>query len=101
MTKKIFNKISGKTGEGVVDLLNDLVIKVPSAKDSHWTKDRDGFSRALIFDSFYDDHKGIVAVDNVVPITNGPSGSKDFRRYEPLVELGHLPVDDLFALFDS
>ncbi|HPW34697.1 MAG TPA: translation elongation factor 4 [Candidatus Paceibacterota bacterium] len=56
------HKISGKTGEGVKELLNDVIKRVPGPKRASETPD---VNRALIFDSFYDDHKGIVAVVRV------------------------------------
>jgi GTP-binding protein LepA len=57
------HRISGKTGLGVEKLLKDVIEHIPSPQkasisDSSFTT----ISRALIFDSFYDDHKGIVAV---------------------------------------
>jgi GTP-binding protein LepA len=53
------HRISGKTGQGVRELLDDVIKLVPPPK----LKDRDRqINRALIFDSFYDDHKGIIAV---------------------------------------
>lgn len=73
-------KVSGKTGEGVEELLREVIKEVPpprqifnsdkrQATSNHGTSDGDveismshvaGHS-ALIFDSFYDDHKGIIA----------------------------------------
>jgi len=47
---------SGKTGEGVEKILNALVSKIPPPKPGNLK-----LGRALIFDSFYDDHKGIIA----------------------------------------
>ena len=49
------HKISGKTGEGVENLLAAVIENIPSPKDNN------NNNRALIFDSFYNDHKGIVA----------------------------------------
>jgi GTP-binding protein LepA len=49
-------RISGKTGEGVPELLARIAEEVPSPAPSS-TK---GFA-GLIFDSLYDDHKGILA----------------------------------------
>ncbi|MEK7542971.1 MAG: translation elongation factor 4 [Patescibacteria group bacterium] len=50
--------VSGKTGEGTEELLREVVKKVPPPK----TKSSGaGNTRALIFDSFYDDHKGVIA----------------------------------------
>lgn len=48
--------ISGKTGDGVKKLLEDVIEKVPPPKESIET-----FGRALVFDSFFDDHKGVIA----------------------------------------
>lgn len=49
--------VSGKTGEGVSGLLAAVIEKVPPPKSGFTDKT----SRAFIFDSFYDDHKGVVA----------------------------------------
>jgi len=56
-------KISAKTGEGVEKLLEVLIMKIPSPKDSKTDK-----TQALIFDSKYDEHRGIVIF---VRIKNG------------------------------
>ncbi len=48
--------VSGKTGEGVKELLDAIIEKVPEPK-----KAESQGTRALIFDSFYDDHKGVIA----------------------------------------
>jgi GTP-binding protein LepA len=65
--------VSGKTGEGVMELLDEVIRRVPapegphrlfekntSTEDSGFSK-MNGGGRALIFDSFYDDHKGVMA----------------------------------------
>ena len=54
---------SGKTGAGVEELLETIIKKVPSphrhgSADQHLSA---SLGRALIFDSFYDDHKGVIA----------------------------------------
>jgi GTP-binding protein LepA len=51
-------KISGKTGEGVLELLEAVIERVPPPKV---LEDGSDLPRALIFDSIYDDHKGILA----------------------------------------
>lgn len=51
---------SGKTGEGVAELLNAVVQKIPAPKD-----EGDDL-RALIFDFQYSDHRGIVLFVRVV-----------------------------------
>jgi GTP-binding protein LepA len=54
-------RISGKTGEGVVDVLEELVQKVPPPAG-----DPDAAPRALIFDSEFDQYRGVVAYVRVV-----------------------------------
>lgn len=54
--------VSGKTGEGVPELIRTIIEKIPppsGLSDDFLLKG--GKARALIFDSFYDEHKGIVA----------------------------------------
>jgi GTP-binding protein LepA len=54
-------RISGKTGEGVDAVLNRLVQTVPPPDG-----DRDAPARALIFDSEFDQYRGVVAYIRVV-----------------------------------
>ena len=61
-------RVSAKTGEGVKELLEAVVKLVPGPKAAHGTPAghtatvaQDNISKALIFDSMYDDHKGIIA----------------------------------------
>ncbi|OGY21295.1 MAG: elongation factor 4 [Candidatus Woykebacteria bacterium GWB1_45_5] len=49
-------KVSAKTGEGVKELLNDLVRKIPVPKG-----DLEKPLKALVFDSSYDSFKGVIA----------------------------------------
>ncbi|MBN2016008.1 elongation factor 4 [Candidatus Dojkabacteria bacterium] len=53
---------SGKTGEGVELLLNTIVEKVPPPK----LDKKDEETKLLIFDSFFHEHKGVVALVKVV-----------------------------------
>ena len=48
--------VSGKTGEGVLELLDAIIEKIPSPEG-----DSEAQARALIFDSFYDDYRGVMA----------------------------------------
>ncbi|MFZ5365306.1 MAG: translation elongation factor 4 [Patescibacteria group bacterium] len=61
--------VSGKTGQGVSELLNRIIEKVPAPKG-----DRAAKLQALIFDSFYDEYKGVVAY---VRIMNGKVSKND------------------------
>ena len=54
-------KISGKTGEGVAEVLEELVARVPPPQG-----DPDGPPRALIFDSEFDQYRGVIADIRVV-----------------------------------
>lgn len=53
--------VSGKTGEGVPELLNAIVERIPAP-----TGKPQAAARAVIFDSAYDDYKGVVAYVRVV-----------------------------------
>lgn len=64
-------KISAKTGEGVRELLDEVVKKIPSPQSTKPKQNTDSRLqstnlRALIFDSIYDDYKGVVAYVRVV-----------------------------------
>ena len=54
-------KVSAKTGEGVEELLNELVRQVPAP-----VGDADAPARAMIFDSVYDTYRGVVTYVRVV-----------------------------------
>ncbi len=54
-------RISAKTGDGVTDLLEAIVERVPSPEG-----DSDAAARALIFDSEFDQYRGVVAYIRVV-----------------------------------
>ncbi|HZQ31658.1 MAG TPA: translation elongation factor 4 [Mycobacterium sp.] len=54
-------RVSGKTGEGVTELLDEVVRQVPPP-----TGDPDAPTRAMIFDSVYDTYRGVVTYVRVV-----------------------------------
>ncbi len=78
---------SGKTVEGVKDILKNVIEKVPSPKG-----DPEGKLRALIFDSVYDSYKGVLAY---VRIFDGEIKKTDdihmkiTLKDSNVVELGH------------
>ena len=59
---------SGKTGAGVEQLLETIIEKVPPPDTRIQNREYrvEKTNRALIFDSFYDDHKGVIASVRVV-----------------------------------
>ena len=64
-------KISGKTGAGVGEVLEELVARVPPPAG-----DPEGPARALIFDSEFDQYRGVIAYIRVVDGV--------FRKGEPI-----------------
>jgi len=83
---------SGKTGEGAKELLDEIVKVIPSPKGD--TQKR---TKALIFDSYYDEHKGVMALVRMFDGKIGKKGST-FPKLrcvgtktviEP-IEIGHL-----------
>ncbi|GAA1543423.1 translation elongation factor 4 [Actinomadura kijaniata] len=54
-------RVSGKTGEGVAELLDRIVATVPAP-----VGDPDGPARALIFDSVYDTYRGVVTYVRII-----------------------------------
>ena len=91
---------SAKTGVGVDDLLKAIVDRIPAPHS-----DRQQELKALLFDSWYDDYKGVIML---IAITNGSIAKGDDivlaqngRKYEVL-ELGLMypdqtPFDTLYA----
>jgi len=54
-------RVSGKTGVGVAELLDQIVLQIPAP-----VGDADAATRALIFDSVYDTYRGVVTYVRVV-----------------------------------
>ena len=80
-------EVSGKTGEGVDNLLEEIVKKVPAPSGKS-----EAPLRALIFDSVYDEYKGVLAY---VRIVDGEISKTDKLKMlvtgkeSAVVELGH------------
>ncbi|MEI6751053.1 MAG: translation elongation factor 4 [Candidatus Saccharibacteria bacterium] len=53
--------ISAKTGQGVPEVLDKIVMSVPAPKNSSALT-----TRALIFDSYYDDYRGVILYVRIV-----------------------------------
>ena len=64
---------SGKTGEGVKELLDEIVKRIPAPKINN-----DAPTRALIFDSYFDPYKGVVAL---VRVFDGKITDKDKVKF--------------------
>ncbi len=60
-------RVSGKTGQGVEDLLDRLVSEIPAP-----TGDADAPARAMIFDSVYDTYRGVVTYVRMMDGTLSP-----------------------------
>jgi GTP-binding protein LepA len=65
--------VSGKTGEGVLELLDKLIAVVPPPTKNQFYKPEDDRLQALVFDSFFHDHKGAIAL---VRVFNGKLTAK-------------------------
>ncbi|WP_342318239.1 translation elongation factor 4 [Corynebacterium mayonis] len=65
-------RVSGKTGEGVPELLDKLVELVPPPQ-SETGSDPDAPARALIFDSVYDTYRGVVTYVRMMDGTLKPN----------------------------
>jgi GTP-binding protein LepA len=77
--------ISGKTGQGVPEVLEELIARVPPPSG-----DPDGPPRALIFDSQFDQYRGVIAYIRVV------DGA--FAKGERIVAMAagaHAEIDDI------
>jgi GTP-binding protein LepA len=78
-------KISGKTGEGVPEVLEELIARVPPPSG-----DPQGAPRALIFDSEFDQYRGVIAYIRVVDGV--------FRKGEAIRAMAtdtHADIDDI------
>jgi GTP-binding protein LepA len=56
VSKDSILRISAKTGLGVENIFEEIIKRIPEPK-----QEKDKLLKALVFDSFYDNHKGIIA----------------------------------------
>ena len=78
-------RISAKTGEGVTELLEAVVAQVPPPEG-----DLDAPARALIFDSEFDQYRGVIAYVRVVDGT--------LRKDDPIIAMQagtHAEIDEI------
>ncbi len=86
--------VSGKTGEGVEELLQAIVERIPAPKKRliNYETGKPEPLRALIFDSVYDEYKGVLAYVRVVDgeIKKGDEIKMMMTKGESsVVEMGH------------
>ena len=70
-------RISAKTGEGVSDLLDEVITRIPAPGG-----DRDAQLQALMFDSYYDQYRGVISSIRVM------SGTLDTKSKVLFVQAG-------------
>ncbi|MFW2514596.1 translation elongation factor 4 [Demequina sp. SO4-13] len=78
-------RVSGKTGEGVSELLDRVVRDIP-----HPVGDPDAPTRAMIFDSVYDSYRGVVTYVRVV--------DGDLKPREKIAMMSTLATHDLLEI---
>lgn len=86
---------SGKTGEGVDHLIKKIIEKIPAPKE-----DSDPSTKALVFDSIYDEYRGVIAFvrvfsgqiksDSIIRLIASKSKSR-------VVNLGYLSPSEVLA----
>ncbi len=82
---------SGKTGEGVKEILQAVIERIPAPKGK-----KEDYLRALIFDSNYDEYKGVVAYVRIVDgqVKRGDKIKLLATRAESeALEVGHFKPD--------
>ena len=79
--------VSGKTGQGIVELLEVIVTRIPAPKQEESKP-----LKALIFDSFYDAFKGVIAqvriVEGITPSASSPIYFLQTKEQGQILETG-------------
>ena len=90
--EKVF-RVSAKTGAGVKELLEEVVRRVP---EPSLARAEGASSKALVFDSLYDDHKGIIAFTRIFAGEYGGSDEMELlatkTKFKPK-EVGYFSPD--------
>jgi len=58
--------VSGKTGEGVEDLLKEIIKRIPPPHHTNFDTIKTDGAQALVFDFKYDNHRGVIVYVRVV-----------------------------------
>ena len=74
--------ISAKSGEGVENLFNEILIRIPPPK-----KQLDDKLKALIFDSHFDQYRGVVVYVKIVSGTIKKGSVIKFFKYDDICEV--------------
>ncbi|MFA6355208.1 MAG: translation elongation factor 4 [Candidatus Paceibacterota bacterium] len=69
--------VSGKTGEGVVNLLEEVIKRIPSPHHSNFDIAKTDGAQALVFDFKYDNHRGVIVYVRVI--------EGEFKKGEALI----------------
>ena len=107
VSKESVFRVSAKTGEGVKELLDAVIQQVPSPRSRLHSRESHEPAlpgRALIFDSLYDDHKGIIAfirvfggefgTDNMKLVATGAEfKAKEVGFFKPFLMASHAIAD--------
>lgn len=89
--KEEISLVSGKTGDGIEDLLNTIIEKCPAPLG-----DSSAPLKALIFDSYYDEHKGVVVAVRVFDGSIGKEG-ESYGNSNSLQQLWMIQKHENFA----
>ncbi len=95
-------EVSGKTGEGVKELLEEVISKIPPPEKFQETKDS---SQALVFDFKYDNHRGVIVYVRVFdgsikkgdPLLFSVSGEKFISLEVGTFSPSEIPKDSIGA----
>ncbi len=97
-------KVSGKTGEGVADLLDQVIARVPAPSAPHVAGQKDhgavttGDFQSLVFDFQYSNHKGVIVY---VRVMNGSVSKTAPLKFKVSNEIFNAQEVGIFAPDDT